>query len=195
MEVRELVISPPPDSPRAGLHLSTLIKYLLMRQDPKRYGGAPTDAARWGWELGFAWEDVALGRALLPRVAHRFLGDRGMRRLDRQCVRERDGIRGTVDAVDARARCIYECKLTDLSDAPITDSRFRAYHWQGMGYAHLWGYERVIYLICHVRGDYREERGRIVRAWDVQYSAREIEKNWRMLLNAKADMEEERVKG
>lgn len=60
---------------------------------------------------------------------------------------------------------------------------------QVLGYLHLYGWERAIMPVFYLRGDYREQR-RAVRLYEIHASRMDKLKNWQIVLNAKADMED-----
>ena len=162
--------------------------------DPAKYNTPPTEATAWGWELGLAWEDVALRKAFLRR-----LGFPGAVELQKGLVRH--GIHMTPDAVDIPGRRIYEAKLTRFSSRESIDSA-KLWHWrvQAQAYLHALDLNTAVFPVMHLAGDYGANREFTVAVWEVEFTNTELRKNWQMILNAKEDMEgkadvEEKDKG
>lgn len=189
------IVLPQQDDRRSGIHVSSIIKWLLAKQDPKTYGGEVDDAARLRFELGFAWEMVALKQAFLQRVVGWADVQAEWLRFQSVCKRplqSGESVTGTADATDEINKIIYETKLTRISSAnDLSSMRFRHWHWQTMAYCHMRGWLKSRFVVCHLDGDWRQNRDIQLVAYDVQYSRVETARNWRMLVNAIEDMKED----
>lgn len=199
IQARKIQLPDEPDR-RAGLHVSSVIKWLLTKQDPKTYGGEIDDAARIRFELGFAWEMVALKQAFLQRVVEWADVKAEWLKFQNGCKRPLgktgEVLVGTTDAEDHVNRIVYETKLTRISSAnDLSSSRFRYWHWQTMAYCHMRNWLRARFIVCHLDGDWGKNRDMLLVGYDVLYSKVELARNWRMFENAVEDMKEEGLIG
>lgn len=197
---------------KAGHHVSGLIKHILLKMDPKRYGSDITDDTRVLWEMGLAWEDIALSRAFWRRILKRKFPKHSFR----QVQMEKDGIWGTTDMlslsgerppdmVDSKGRVntydiiprrlITESKLTQISmvNDPAESIKFWSWRVQMMAYCHMWGARDALLPVCFLNGDYRPRRI-VPRAWSVKFEQSELVENWGMLLQARDEILETQPK-
>lgn len=172
------------ESKRTGLHLSSIIKALCIGLDPKRFGGGPTSATYVRFEIGFAFEEL-LSRRSPPT-----------RGLISQASVERDGVQGTIDVLDIRADpyVVHESKATWMSAKNTPDStKMQHWIWQIKGYCHMVGTHRARLEVLFVNGDYKPMEP-CFKAWDLEFSQRELKDNWTMLMNQRKAMEQKRRK-
>ena len=179
-------------APRTGApsaHISAIIKSLCMTLDPKRFGGEVTEAVRTRWEIGLAFEDV-LGQVLADRFlksAHNSI-EHGPQRWVRpgEYTDPATGIIGTPDIIDTQDEVVEEWKATWMSSRqPIDHPKY--WHWlvQLQAYLKLTGYRTGRLRVLHVNGDYshREGAGPEFKCYEILFQDREIDENWRMLVN------------
>lgn len=168
-----------------GLHISGLIKHLLVQMDPKRYSGTPDDATRILWELGLGWEDIALSRAFWERVLRRTYPSMSFK----QVQAEKDGVWGTCDMISLMRRTtITESKLTQISmDNDIAGMKFWSWRVQMMAYCEMWDARHAILPVCFLNGDYKPRRI-VPRAWSFEFDKQELRDNWAMLMQAKQEI-------
>jgi len=173
-------------SRKAGHHVSGLIKHILLKMDPKRYGSDITDDTRVLWEMGLAWEDIALSRAFWKRILKRKFPKHSYR----QVQTEKDGVWGTCDMLSlGKDRLITESKLTQISmvNDPAESIKFWSWRVQMMAYCHMWGARDALLPVCFLNGDYRPRRI-VPRAWSVRFKQSELVENWGMLLQARDEI-------
>lgn len=164
---------------RTGLHLSTLVKQLCVGLDPKRFGGGPTSSTYARFEIGFAFEEL-LSRRSPPT-----------RGLIQQASVEKDGVKGTIDVLDTRSTpwIVGESKATWMSAKQTPDgSKMQHWRWQIMGYCHMVETPRATLEVLFVNGDYKPQEP-CFKAWEMEFTGRELKDNWTMLLNQKKAME------
>lgn len=193
LSVEELA-PPPLDPPRSGVHLSSIIKRMLLAKDRKRYGGPVTDAVRLRWESGFLWE-ILFSKALAnsKSLAQHW----GYDDLLPQQPRVLDGIVTTVDFFSRPIRTVVETKATLLSAAhSIESDRYWAWRVQVKGYCWVWDTDRADIIAFHMRGDYGEDQRPMARRYRLQFSYADLKKNWQMVLvNRDALLREGRREG
>lgn len=173
-----------------GLHISGLIKHLLVVMDPKTYFENP-DAEIAGdsryilWELGLGWEDIALSRAFWERILRRTYPSMSYK----QVQAKKDGIWGTCDMVSLGKRTlITESKLTRISmKNDILSVRFWSWRVQMMAYCEMWDARHAILPVCFLNGDYKPPRI-VPRAWSFEFDKQELRDNWAMLMQAKQEI-------
>ncbi len=176
MDVTEIDISIPGagagDPNRSpGLHLSAILKSMMAKLEPARFNtGKPMDMLR--VEAGFAFERM-MERGLRAKFPH----------YDRPGEYTRDGIAFSPDGYDSDTRTLYELKCTWMSskDAPL-DKRF--WHWlvQIKAYCYVLECFSAVLVAFFVNGDYRDS-GPQLRAWRLEFNARELAENFSMLTN------------
>lgn len=169
-----------------GLHVSGIIKHLLMQLDPKKYSKGEDTDTRLLWELGLAWEDIALSRSFWTRILKRTYPKASFKQV--QC--SLDDIWGTCDMITLGDRTlITESKLTRYSMVhhPKTSMNFWSWRVQMMAYCKMWGGTDALLPVCFLNGDYRPK---IItaRAWDITFEQDEIEDNWSMMLQARDEI-------
>jgi len=120
-----------------GLHISGVIKHLLMQMDPKKYGSDASDDVRVLWEMGLAWEEIALSRAFWERIMRRTYPNASFTQVQAQ----KDNIWGTCDMIALGDETVVtESKLTQISAINEIDSiKFWSWHVQMKAYCHMWG--------------------------------------------------------
>lgn len=182
-----LLPPPPMSKPRSGVHLSDIIRYILVRKDAARYGGKVDAATRKRWEHGMAWERV-FSKALATPA--------GYGKLDAQRSLVKDKVIGTPDFCDTENRIVIETKWTMLSAAHAVDSpRFWAFRVQLMGYCWMYDTDRGDLIVYHVMGDYKRDEGlpeSVTWQHVLKFNVDELEKTWRMILTNRDAMLEER---
>lgn len=161
-----------------GLHMSDIYNDLFKALEPKRYrGGAPDPLYL---EAGLAFEDM-IEEGLKRRLS-------GGERPGEFTTEE--GIIFSPDLIIFNGETrLGEIKLTWMStkEVPVEAAnsfppRFEKYFVQMKAYCyHLQlGHAR---LICFfVNGSYRPPKPEL-RAWDIEFTSRELRENWSMLLN------------
>ena len=172
-----LLPPPPPDKPRSGVHLSDVIKYILIKKNKERYGGKVNKAARLRWESGNAWERL-FSRALAAPA--------GYGKLVAQDTIVKDDIEGNPDYRDIDNNIIIESKWTMLSAAHAVESpAFWPYLVQIKGYCWMWDTDRGDLIVFHTMGDYNREKGLpepVAYQHALRFNADELRRNWAMLL-------------
>ncbi len=160
----------PPRSP--GLHLSEITQSILRDLDPEKYGSGkvyPNDYR----EVGFAFEKI-LEDAFLSR------------RIDivRPGEFVKHGIAMSPDGIDLDQWRLREFKATwkSMRNAP-TDKKFWQYLVQMKAYCHAIETNRSRLDVLFINGDYRDGFVPTSRAWEFEFTARELEENWTMILN------------
>jgi hypothetical protein len=154
----------------AGLHVSSIIKAILLRLEPERFGGE-LDHNR--IQLGFTVERVI-------EEAWR------ARRVDviRPGEIVKDGIAGSPDGVrfDEAGAIVEEIKCTWMSNRGCPDDKkFIHWLWQIKAYCHLLDTRRARLSVFFVNGDYAKNREPQFCAWDLAFHDGEIAENWMML--------------
>lgn len=156
-----------------GLHLTPIIRDIAVELGifKSREGddGPPPALA----EMGFMFED------LLAKV----FGDRLM--AARIGEVELDGITGSPDGMNFHMvdmeTVVEEYKCTWKSmNRPIEDE----WYWitQTKAYCKMTGCRRAILRVMYVNGDYKPPTP-AYRAYDLKFTERELEENWRMIVN------------
>lgn len=170
---------------KSGLHISNLIKHLLLQVDAEKYSGIANDDVRLLWEMGLAWEDIALSRAFWKRILKRTFPKSSFRQMQAQC----DDIWGTCDMLSLGSkRLITESKLTQLSMShDIAGVKFWSWRVQMMAYCHMWDATNAILPVLFLNGDYKPKR-MVPRAWDIEFKPSEIAENWTMMLQARDEI-------
>lgn len=169
-----------------GLHVSGAVSHLLKQLDPKKYGSLPDDDTRVLWEMGLAWEDIALSRSFWTRILRRTYPAASFT----QVQVELDGLWGTCDMIQLGKRTtITESKLTrySMTKEPATDMDFWGWRVQIMAYCKMWGATRAVLPVCFLNGDYKPKRI-VPRAWDIELEQDEIDANWSMILQARDEI-------
>lgn len=155
-----------------GLHISDLYNSYYQASDPKRYksDGAPNIIKM---ALGLAWE-AYLERCLIASGVNaerpgEFTTDEGIAfSPDLLIVNGQD--RGG------------EIKLTYMSESDaLDDPKFMKWHSQMMLYGHHLGLNQWRMYALYINGDYKKQRDPVLRAYDIEYSAREMREEWQTM--------------
>lgn len=170
-DVTQLGFAPgPPRTP--GLHLSDIINSILKSLDPKKYDSGIVYPNEYR-ETGFAFERV-LEEAFLAR------------RIDivRPGEFELGGIIGSPDGIDVDDWRLREFKCTwkSMREAP-THRKFWNYIVQMKAYCRMVGTDRARLDVLFINGDYSDGFVPTSRAWELEFTPRELEENWIMLVN------------
>lgn len=168
----------PPEPPRTGTHVSTLIKHLQAQMDPKTYGPKPmTDSLKATFERGFALEEMLKANRLWPSTVLL------------QVPMEEDSIIGTLDGFDPISGLVYESKCTLISSArPPTDEKFWGWRVQLKAYCHLANTRQAYLDILHLCGDWNPPATIPPRRIHWVFSDRAIALNWTMLVRTRDRM-------
>lgn len=162
-----------------GLHASDIYNDYFQELEPARYrkDGKPPDLLM---ALGLAWEQY-LEKVL---VANGVLCAR-----PGECE-SAEGIKFSPDLLivnDVDWERIGEIKLTMLSSkVGPTSPKFAKYLTQGMIYAYWTDIPRVRYFVLHIKGNYAKKGDGampMMNVWDVDFTARELRDNYRLLVN------------
>jgi len=160
---------------RGGLHLSDIIKYILIKVDPKRFGRMDIDrATQLRWLAGFCWEDIfskALYKQLHPKRPRK-----------QKAILFR-GVWMTPDFLHTAGsrKTIEETKFTwSSSNRGITDPFYRHYLWQVMGYCLAHETHRARLDVFYAMGDYRGS-GPQAKSYEFRFSTSDLIRNWRMI--------------
>ena len=128
---------------------------------------------------------MELGCALEHAIAERYEQDEPGRYL---AIGELalDGVTGTPDLVDLVDNAVIEIKLTwssgSLERNPPDSQKFWRYWVQLMSYCKMYGTNTGRLHVCHINGDYAENRFPIYRVWERKFTDEELATNWRMIL-------------
>lgn len=172
----------PPSSRSSGIHFSDILKPILRRMDAKRFGGEfKLDQVY----LGFVWEEVLSAgfTGLVQRSRAKSIEFSWQNEISAEMGRGkyRREVFFTPDCVDLVDLVLCEFKCTWMS-ARHKLSSHKFWHWmvQVKAYLRVLGLTRARIYVLFVDGDYNPRR-RIPKAWEVEFTRREIEENWSML--------------
>lgn len=160
------------DTRSPGLHLSAIVRDLLVRMEPKKYSdNTVSDPVLFRWESGFVWEEL-WSRALL-RAQGFFI----------QPEIILDGIYMTPDAVDPKTEELWEFKFTWKKyalDPALEGEKF--WSWFVQMKAYLWGLglRRARLVVLFANGDYKGT-GPLPLVRRYEFTKQELKENWRML--------------
>lgn len=161
-----------------GVHVSHIIHDLCLQL--KHYAESDDGPNMTRLQLG-----CALETAIVNRYAQQYP--------DRYLIPgefERDGLFGTPDLVDTDSWAVEEIKLTWLSSRHDIESvKFWKYLVQLKAYCHHWESSLGRLHVCHVMGDYAENRDPDYRVYELRFTSRELRENWEMLLDHARTME------
>lgn len=137
------------DSPREGLHCSTILHDMLttLYKPPKKNArGFKEETTLAYQEIGNVIEDV-VAAALRARL--------GWRKPEPRCYQE---IWCSPDGYDRPTRTVDEMKVTWVSMRDFFWSvKFMFYVWQALVYAHVWHAQRIRLHVLFVVGDWRAQ--------------------------------------
>jgi hypothetical protein len=171
----DLAVSTAPRSP--GLHVSAIYSDLFQDLEPDRYvRGSLPDATRMA--VGLAWESH-LEKMLELQGIHAYR--------PAEC-RSPEGIAYSPDLVIVNGEDrIGEVKCTwKSSRGALADPKFDIWMTQAKIYCHWTEIPRVRFFVLFVNGSYGRtlaERSPEFRVWDIEYTARELQDNYQMLMN------------
>ena len=153
-----------------GVHLSDIIKSIMVTLYGKDYDKEIDDLTRLRFEQGFLWE-VALSRAF------------GAKGATRPSEINQDGVAMSPDGIgDYEGTPVveeYKC-TTKSSNHDISDQI--AWMMQVKGYCHAMGYETAIFRILFINGDYKD-RNPHYRVYRLDFSRLELQENWDAIIN------------
>lgn len=171
VSVADLQPAGPPRS--LGLHVSQVLKSILVQLEPDRFGGE-MDYTR--IELGFAVEAL---------IEHAFR-DR-QKQINRVGELVKDGIAGTPDGIgfEGDHMIVHEIKCTWMSATGCPDhKKFVHWLWQIKAYCHMAETTHARLHVFFVNGNYKDLRSPQYCEWDLLFSPGELEENWQMILRA-----------
>lgn len=157
-----------------GLHCSDIYSALYRELEPTRYTDAPMNPVMLA--LGTAWEkhlEFLLIRNECPVMRP-------------EAFVTKEGIGFSPDLIVSNGIMrVGEIKLTFMSlKESLDDPKFSKYHTQAMAYGYHLGtpYARFYVTFVNGVGGWRKPDPQF-RMYDVEYTARELQDNWQMLLN------------
>jgi len=160
-----------------GLHVSGVLKSILLALEPERFGGE------------MDWTKIELGFAV-ERLIERAFAER-QRNIVRIGELEKDGISGSPDGVsfdDPLApgeMIVHEIKCTWMSATGCPEhKKFVHWLWQIKAYCYLAETTRARLHVFFVNGNYKDERSPLYREWDLTFHEGELAENWMMITNA-----------
>lgn len=189
------------DTRSPGLHVSGVIKHILIGLEPKRFNKPrPSDPAQAEFEdkqfaarirMGLLFEDI-LSKALAER-RHDSFPDRYLRPGEQTTLLSGGHqLIGTPDIHDVRDWCIEEWKATWMSlrhvlpPNDIADSR-RMWHYlvQLKTYCYMCHCDRGRLRVLFINGDYKFDSsphgGPQFRCWEFRFTRAELYDNWKMI--------------
>lgn len=169
-----------------GLHVSSIINYMLTGTFPKVYKGADgLRPERIG--MGMAFEDVMeLAFASASQTTFRpdpiFVPVEFLHPVLKLVVKS--GIWVSPDGFDPTVLCVEEFKLTWYSSSKTFphDKVYSSWHWQVMSYCLALGVFDARYWVMYVNSDYKPPKPHKPRVFAVRYSPLELQENWTMLV-------------
>jgi len=167
------------------VHLSSVIKYMLRKIDPRRYGrdwSKLSDADLLRLEIGYLWEDTVFSPEILARLY-----------VDSNLIAQpgfvRDGIHMTPDGYDVLEDTVVEVKFTSMLTAKPDHAKFRHWLWQNKGYCHGLGVTSARFIVLFSRGaDAYGLAQPEAYEWRITYTPEELRRNWRMILVNRDEM-------
>src|ERR1700730_3643209 len=169
------------------VHVSEVIRWVdnrvIHRGQRKPYEDlSPNEKKRMGnyVSVGYAWEDL-VAQSLAPVFGGEYV---------RTGEIELDGIVGTPDGLELTGMAVDETKATWRSSRRDISTDFWSWMVQVKAYAHMLQLTRVSLLVFFVNGNYADS-GPQGKKFDIEFTDRELDDNWRMITaNARA-MEKE----
>ena len=176
--IRQLGYPKDQDRTFGVVHQSEIIKRLMQRPQPKRFGtGAYKDTAQ--TEIGILFETM-LERALVAKFATSRPGE----------LVSDEGVYMSPDGVNPSLLAGEEYKATFMSYRDgITDEngqpKEKYLHWffQMKGYAKWLGVVRYLLRVLFVCGDYSRPLTPVFKTFDIVFTQDEVDENWTMLMN------------
>jgi hypothetical protein len=166
----------------ANSHVSAIIRSLCVQlghfEDDSATESTPKEKARRQtmWELGSSFED-----ALVSALVERYIKN-DPNRYARVGELAYDGLLGTPDLVDLTDFAVIEVKLTWMSSRHDAHSeKFWKYWVQLKAYCMMLGTRLGRLHVCHINGNYRDDRGPVYNVWEDEFTERELTENWLML--------------
>lgn len=166
-----------------GLHASDLYGAYYRDTEPKRYdkrgkNNERLEARPENLAMGLAWERYLEERLVASGIdAHRpeeqHAEEDGVELSYNPdlFIFEDDGLRGG------------EIKLTFMSETDaFDDPKFNKWHSQMMIYGHLLEIPKWRLYGLFAAGDYKKQRDPVLRAFDVEYTAREMREEWQTMV-------------
>lgn len=161
-----------------GLHVSEIYNSLFQKLEPNRYrsDGPIPDLPM---AIGLAWEQY------LEKV----LVENGVLCARPGELTSEEGIKYTPDLliVNGEDR-IGEIKTTKLSSrTDPTHKKFDKYLTQGKIYCYWAQIPRIRYYVLHLNGNWKGAHEPVMNVWDVDFTARELHDEYRLLMNHAKD--------
>lgn len=181
------IVRPVPMDRSHGVHVSDLVREVMLRVDPKTYGREMAQADTENFqESGFFWESLMSGAFASAR--------REGGNLLRAWEVQRDGIYGTPDwfEFDDDGLWLSETKATWKSarefdaggiENAFLSPKFVGYLMQVRAYCYLLEIPRVRIHILFMNGNYDRFIPE-VRSYELIFTDTELSENWRQLVNA-----------
>jgi len=177
------------DRSTGKVHISEILRWVdnrvIHRGQRKPYEDlSPNERKRMGnyVSVGYAWEDL-LAQSLAPVFGGEYV---------RTGEIELDGIVGTPDGLELTGLAIDETKATWRSSRRSIETDFWSWFVQVKAYCWMMKLNRVSLRVFFVNGNYADS-GPQVKCFDIDFTDRELEDNWRMILaNARAMQKEKR---
>lgn len=165
----------------ANRHISAIIRSLCIKLghfEDDSAESTPRESVRRQtmWELGSTFED-----ALISALIDRYIKN-DPNRYARIGELTKNGLIGTVDLVDLTDWAVLEIKLTWMSSRHDAHSeKFWKYWVQLKAYCMMLGTRLGRLHVCHINGNYRDDRGPVYNVWEDEFTKQELEENWLML--------------
>jgi hypothetical protein len=162
----------PSEGRSEGLHASDLYGAYYKKADPKRYGGTggpnPLKLA-----MGLAWETYLEKRLLASGINAERPGEFVV-----DCDGQPMAFSPDLYIVNGTDRG-GEIKLTWMSESDaLDDPKFQKWHSQMMVYGHHMQINQWRMYALFLNGNYKDRRDPVLRAYDIEYSAREMRDEW-----------------
>jgi len=178
-----------PDRSVGRIHVSEVIRWIdnrvIHRGERKPYDEmSPSEKKRMGsyTSMGWLWEDL-LENSLAPVF--------GAAEYIKTGEIELDGIVGTPDGLELSGLTVDEMKATWRSSRRPIETDFWNWLTQVKAYCFMLRLQRVSLRVFFVNGDYRDS-GPQVKQFDIEFTERELQDNWRMIVANSQVMEREK---
>lgn len=159
-----------------GLHISEIYGDLYRRLEPKRFTGGEPDPLL--LEAGLSFEHM-LEEGLKARMAVRpgeFVSPEGIL-MSPDLVMFNGGVK-----VGEIKLTWMSCREMPTERANYLPPRFSRWAMQIMAYCHVMDTREAKLIAFFVNGDYGKQRGPQLRAWDIEFTQRELDDNWAQLI-------------